>query len=134
MSYCPKCGNKVDETMVFCPRCGASLKGATPGQVPPAQPYRNEKTEKKERREKQEKREQPEKGEKQEKGEFSYIGWLIGGIIVIVIGILAFANASGYVTSAVQNAIVLLVIGFVIVLVAVWMSMRARSRNPAPPV
>ena len=27
MSYCPKCGNKVDETMVFCPQCGASLKG-----------------------------------------------------------------------------------------------------------
>ena len=28
MSYCPKCGNKVDETMAFCPRCGASLKAA----------------------------------------------------------------------------------------------------------
>ena len=27
MSYCPKCGNKVDETMAFCPSCGASLKG-----------------------------------------------------------------------------------------------------------
>ncbi len=49
MSYCPKCGNKVDETMVFCPRCGASLKGtATPGQAPPTQPYRYEKAEKNE--------------------------------------------------------------------------------------
>ena len=28
MSYCPKCGNKVEETMVFCPHCGTSLKGA----------------------------------------------------------------------------------------------------------
>ena len=26
MSYCPKCGNKIDESMAFCPRCGA-IKG-----------------------------------------------------------------------------------------------------------
>ena len=57
MSYCPKCGNKVDETMVFCPRCGASLKAVSDRSTcpPPAQPYRrrNEKSEKNEKQEKQ---------------------------------------------------------------------------------
>lgn len=129
MSYCPKCGHKVDETMTFCPNCGASLKieTATRPIVPPPTYRRNEKSEK------QEKNQQNEKGEKHEKGEFGFIGWLIGGIIVIAIGLFAFASSLGYITSPVENALVLLVIGIAIILVAVWVSMRARSRNPVPP-
>jgi uncharacterized membrane protein YvbJ len=30
MSYCSKCGNKVEESMTFCPNCGAPLKTAAP--------------------------------------------------------------------------------------------------------
>ena len=130
MSYCPKCGNKVDDSMTFCPKCGASLKmetRATPTYPPPIY-RRNEKNEK------QEKNQQNEKREKQEKGEYSFIGWLIGGIAVITIGLFTFANAFGYITSPVQNALILLVIGIVLVIVAIWMSMRARKRNPVPPV
>ena len=131
MSYCPKCGNQVDETMTFCPRCGASLKmepSARP--VPPPTYRRGEKSEKGEKHEKNE----PEKGEKHEKGEFGFIGWLIGGIIVIVIGVFAYARAVGFITSPVENALVLLIIGVAVILVAVWLSTMARRRHPAPPV
>ena len=93
MAYCPKCGNKVDETMAFCPRCGASLKVEAPVQAAPAPqvPRREEKAEKGEKQEKQEKQE-PEKGEKHEKGEYGFIGWLIGGLILMFIGAMAFLN------------------------------------------
>ena len=130
MSYCPKCGNKVDDSMTFCPKCGASLKmetRATPT-YPPQTYRRNEKNEK------NEKNQQNEKREKQEKGEYSFIGWLIGGIVVIAIGMFAFAHAFGYITSPVQNAMILLVVGLVLVIVAIWMAMRARKHNPVPPV
>jgi hypothetical protein len=129
MSYCPKCGNKVDETMTFCPRCGAALKAgytATGPVPPPPPPRRDEKAEKVEKQEKNE----PEKGEK---GEHGFIGWLIAGIIVIAVGVLAYANAVGLVTGQIQGAVILLVLGIAIIIVAVWLSMTARRRYPAPP-
>ena len=71
MSYCPKCGNKVDETMVFCPHCGTSLKGvATYSQVPPAE-------QEIEMRE-QEKNQNLQKDEKHEKNEYRFLGYLSG--------------------------------------------------------
>lgn len=118
--------------MAFCPKCGASLKveaTTRPAPAPPAY-QRGEKAEKGEKHEKNE----PEKGEKHEKGEFSYIGWLIGGIIVIIIGISAYLEAIGYLTGPVQGAVVLLIIGIAIIIVAVWLSTTARRHNPAPPV
>ena len=30
MPYCPKCGNKVEETMAFCPKCGTPAKRLQP--------------------------------------------------------------------------------------------------------
>ena len=130
MSYCPKCGNKVDETMVFCPRCGASLKGATLGQVPPAHPYRNEKAEKNERREKQEKREKPEKGEKQEKSEYAFVGYLIGGLVLITIGVFALLDLTNPVNSTQDLAAMLLIIGVIIIIGAVYVATTARKRFP----
>ncbi len=131
MSYCPKCGNKVDETMTFCPRCGSSLKmeAATPPKAPTAPSYaRNEKNEKGEKREKNE----PEKGEKHEKGEFGFIGWLIGGVIIIIVGLFAYAQATGMITGQMQSALVLLAIGIAVIIIAVWLSTMARRRHPAP--
>jgi uncharacterized membrane protein YvbJ len=133
MPFCPKCGNQVDETMTFCPRCGASLKMGdakpAPAQTPPPPYNRNEKNEKGEKHEKNE----PEKGEKHEKGEFGFVGWLIAGIIIIAIGLFAFARAMGYITSPVQNALVFLIFGIAIIVVAIYLSTRARNRNPSPP-
>ena len=127
MSYCPKCGNKVEETMTFCPRCGGSLKvtAATGPAPPPRAQYRNEKSEKNEKNE-------PEKGEKHEKGEFGYVGWLIGGIVLIIIGFFAFARAANFLRSEYEGALVMLVIGIAVIVVAVWLSSKARKRNPRP--
>jgi len=130
VSYCPKCGNKVDETMTFCPRCGASLKMETSWQSSPAPasttrpPVRNEK---------QEKGEKGEKQEKHEKGGGGYFGWFIAGMVIIFIGLIAFANSTmHFLNSAASSAVVLLVIGVLIVAVGVYFSSKARSRNPAP--
>ena len=139
MSYCPKCGNKVEETMVFCPHCGASLKGSPTGQATPlpAQPYmkRNEKAEKNEKQEKQGNRDHPEKGEKQEKGEQGFIGYLIGGLILITFGLFSVLQLSGYFTadSGQSWAIMLLIIGIIIIVGAIYVAMVARRRSPAPP-
>jgi rRNA maturation protein Nop10 len=133
MSYCPKCGNKIDETMTFCPRCGTSLKGATPVQPAPAQPYRrNEKAEKNEKREKQEKNEHPEKSEKQEKGEYGFIGFLIGGLVLIVLGLFSLLRFSGYFTDGQSWAIMLLIIGIVIIGGAIYVAVVSRKHFPEP--
>ena len=116
--------------MTFCPRCGASLKvSPTPAAPVPPPVYRNEKSEK---GEKQEKRE-PEKGEKHEKGEYGFIGWLVGGVIIILFGLLAYAEATGMITGEMESALVLLGIGVAVIAVAIWLSMTARRRHPMPP-
>jgi cation transport ATPase len=132
MSFCPKCGNKVDETMAFCPRCGASLKGVPSGPtVPPPQPYpRDEKREKNEKNEKQEKHESR---EKQEKGERGFVGYLIGGLILIIIGLFSVLQISNPGVLGAQSwALMLLIIGIIIIIGAIYVAMTARRRSPAP--
>ncbi|MCW4018221.1 MAG: zinc ribbon domain-containing protein [Candidatus Bathyarchaeota archaeon] len=133
MPYCPKCGNEVDENMTFCPRCGAPLKMEAVRPTPPPSYHRNEKSEKDEKQEKNEP-EKGEKGEKNEKGEHGYIGLLIGGIVIITFGLLAFFRATGYwrINSAFEGPIIMLIIGVVIIIVAVYYSMTGRRRHPAP--
>ena len=138
MPYCPKCGNKVEENMTFCPRCGAPLKmegQPQAAQIPPAQsaspqpPMRNEKAEK---GEKQEKHQQPEKGEKHEKGGFGFVGFLIAGIVVVLLGVLAFVRVQypNILTGGMESALILLLIGLAIIIVGVYVAMMARRRNP----
>jgi predicted lipid-binding transport protein (Tim44 family) len=136
MSYCPKCGNKVDETMAFCPRCGASLKVATPDQPtpPPAQTYRR-RDEKSEKNEKQEKDQSSQRNEKQEKGEGGFIGYLIGGLILITLGLFSVLQISGYFTvnTGQSWAVMLLIIGIIIIVGAIYVALVARRRSPQPP-
>jgi hypothetical protein len=134
MPYCPKCGNKVEENMTFCPRCGAPLKieaqaaqAPSAPSAPPQPPMRNEKQEK---GEKQEKQQQQEKGEKHEKGEFGYVGFLIGGLVVIVLGVIAFLRVSGTLVDAWEGPLTLLVIGVAIIIVGVYVALLARRRYP----
>jgi rRNA maturation protein Nop10 len=131
MSFCPKCGNKVDENMVFCPHCGTSLKAATPSPPAPVQPYRR----KDEKSEKNEKQEKQEKGESQEKGETGFIGYLIGGLILITFGLFSVLQLSGFFTvdSGQSWAIMLLIIGIIIIFGAIYVAMGARKRSPKPP-
>jgi uncharacterized membrane protein YvbJ len=125
MVYCPKCGNEVDEAMTFCPRCGAPLKVEAPVQAAPA-PQRGEKAEKGEKQEKQE----PEKGEKHEKGEYGFVGWLIGGLILILIGFFALLQFLGYLAPGMGWAFMLLIIGVIVIIAAVYFTSNARKRYP----
>ena len=130
MVYCPKCGNEVDEAMAFCPRCGAPLKTAAPVQQAPVRQI-SEKTEKAEKQEKEEKQE-PEKGEKQEKGQFGVAGWLVGGLILILIGFFALLQISNIIPSGTGWALVLLIIGVIIIIVALYFAIMARKKYPSP--
>jgi uncharacterized membrane protein YvbJ len=133
MSYCPKCGNKVDETMAFCPRCGASLKSVPPSAPIPPQPYRQrgEKSEKNEKQEKQEKGQHDEKGH--EKSERGFIGYLIGGAILIIIGAFSlFSLTNPTLVNGQTWALMLLIIGIVIIIAAVYLAMTVKKHNPAP--
>jgi uncharacterized membrane protein YvbJ len=128
MVYCPKCGNEVDDAMAFCPRCGASLKVAAPVQAAPVR-QKSEKAEKGEKQEKQEKQE-PEKGEKHEKGQYGFVGWLVGGVILILIGFFALLQISNIITSGISWALVLLIIGVIVIIAAVYFASMGRKRYP----
>jgi len=140
MAYCPKCGNKVDETMTFCPRCGASLKMESTSQAAPAPTYppapvhtRNEKQEKNEKREKQEKQ-GGEKGEKHEKGGHGFIGWMIAGLFLIFIGFVWYTDAvyQWVPRGRGSGAFWILAIGIIIIVAGIYFAMRARKNYPPP--
>jgi hypothetical protein len=133
MPYCQKCGNKVDENMTFCPRCGASLRDQTAQSQTPPPTYRG-RNEKGEKNEKNEKNQQQEKGEKHEKGQTGYVGFLIGGLVLIVIGFFSLLNAWGYFNSVPSTALFLLVIGVIIIIAAAYLASTARKRFPPPTV
>ena len=128
MGYCSKCGNEIDEAMAFCSRCGAPLKVEAPVHAAPA-PQRGEKAEKGEKQEKREKQE-PEKGEKHEKGEYGFLGWLIGGLILVLIGFFALLQFLGYLAPGTGWALVLLIIGAIVIIAAVYFTINARKRYP----
>lgn len=128
MSYCPKCGNKVDDSMTFCPRCGASLRESQP--VPPPAPVYGQK--KNEKGEKNEKNEKNESREKQEKGERGFVGYLIGGLILITFGLFSVLQLSGYFNGGQAWAVMLLIIGVIIIIGAVYVAMTARRQHPRP--
>jgi uncharacterized Zn finger protein (UPF0148 family) len=130
MPNCPKCGSEVREDMAFCPKCGASLKvQPVPATTAPrpAQYRREEKAESREKREKQEKGEKTEKYEKREGG---YMGPLIGGLVLIVIGLIASLQMSGMIGAEMVGAAVLILIGIVIILAGIYGAMLASRRHP----
>jgi len=117
--------------MAFCPRCGASLKAATTSQADQTTQgygYRYERHEKD--NEKAEKH-----GEKHEKAGGGY-GFLVAGILIVLLGSLAYINATTNVFSGlsgpVASAIVLVAIGILILLAGLYYYSRSRRRNPAP--
>ena len=122
MSYCPKCGNEINESMAFCPRCGTMLKGPPADQTAPSQPNILEKDEQKE------KNQLPDKGEKQEKTEQGFIGYLIGGLVLITVGIFALLELSGYFRDSGQGlAIMLLIIGIIVIIGAIYVALTSRK-------
>lgn len=118
MSYCPKCGAKVEEEMTFCPKCGAPLKTEQP------QEWRR----RAEKGEKAEKREKGEKAEKHEKREFGFIGPLIGGLILIFLGLTFYLQLLGYRVWEIAWAFFLITIGIIIIIGTIY----ATRRYPRP--
>jgi len=133
MSYCPKCGTRVREEMSFCPKCGAALKAEkAPAEAAPQPPYRPEKAEKHEKREKEEKeeRERREKTEKYEKREFEFIGWLIGGLVLLFLGLMFYLSVTVSLRWEVAGAFFIVIIGIIIIVGAVYAAMTAARRHP----
>jgi len=130
---CPKCGAKVTEEMAFCPKCGAPLKAEKPKEQPVAAPapsivYRGEKAEKHEKEEKGEKGEKGERAEKHEKREFTFIGPLIGGLVLIFLGVISLLQITGRINKEILWALFFVVIGILIIVGAIM----ASRRHPKP--
>ncbi len=132
MPYCQKCGSEVNENMTFCPKCGVALKAGEPR---PPERYRGEKAEKQEKHEKHEKEEKMEKGEqpeKFEKKEYSVLGPLIGGSILILLGVMFYLAASGVLKLSSIFPFFLIIIGAIVILGVAIGAVMARKKNPIP--
>jgi hypothetical protein len=130
MSECKKCGAKVKEDMSFCPNCGAPLRevAAAPQPSAPTPP-----TTAHVKYEKEEKHEKREKEEKHEKGEYSFLGPLIGGVILIIIGLMSYLQVTGLineVTRGVLWAFFIIVVGLLLIFGALYAMTTARRRYP----
>ncbi len=116
--------------MAFCPKCGAPLKAPKVSAVEQeARPRRDEKAEKHEKHEKKE------KGEKHEKSEFSYLGLIIGGLILIIIGFTSYLQITGVIDVKVREilwAIFLIAVGIILIFGAFYAMTTAKKRNPMP--
>jgi len=123
MPYCTKCGAEVSEDVEFCPKCGTRLK-------PPPAPVRMEKAEKEE---KEEKREKAEKAEKHEKREFGYVGPLVGGVILIIVGIMLYLATVSPMYMHDWGPVFLIMVGIIILALGLYAALIAAKRSPRPP-
>jgi uncharacterized membrane protein YvbJ len=125
VSFCPKCGKKITEDMVFCPNCGAALKGEQARQwLERAPTYRHEKDEKTEK--------SREKREKHEKHEHAFLGPLIGGLVLVFVGLSIYLSVEE-VTPAVHAtlwAVFFIFVGVVIIALSVYAALMASRRHP----
>ena len=129
MPYCHKCGSEVKEDMTFCPQCGAALKVTEPR---PPERYRGEKAEKQEKHEKEEKMEKGEQPEKFEKKEYSVLGPLIGGSILILVGFMFYLAVAGVLNFRSIFPFFLIIIGAIVILGVAIGAVMARGKHPRP--
>jgi len=106
--------------MRYCPKCGASIGAARISR------------ESYEKQEKQEKHEKHEKQEKHEKGEGSRSWVLLGGFILIVFGLVSIVSTYVHIPSLFSGGILLVLVGIVIMVIAVYGVTRAAVTNPKP--
>lgn len=124
--YCPKCGSEVSEEMSFCPKCGAAIKAGqiTPETRVPTTYRRSEKAEKEEKDEKNE------KGEKHEKREYGFLGPLIGGVVLMLLGLTAFLEVTGYANRTLLWAVFFVIVGVIVIIGAIYGATLASRRHP----
>jgi uncharacterized membrane protein YvbJ len=127
MPYCKKCGTEIKEGMAFCPECGTPVKVT---EARTADYYKNEKDEKGEKNEKQEKMEKGEHPEKYETRPYGFLGPLVGGVILILIGFMFYLTVTGTVTIHSFFPFFLIVVGVLIIFGVLAGTAMARKRNP----
>jgi uncharacterized membrane protein YvbJ len=142
MPYCPKCGNEVGEEMEFCPKCGTGLKGEQPRDVEKWGKEFGERMAQKGRefgermseraRRRAERYEKYEKTEVYEKHEFTFIGPLIGGLILVFLGLMLYLQVTGSLNAVIVGALFFVVIGVIIIGAGIFAVTMARRRHPAP--
>ena len=119
MPYCPKCGNNVDETMAFCPKCGTAL-GTTPTKSTQT-PHENQAAPEGEKQEKHENLADYEIQVKNEKNQYGFVNYLIGGLILIIVGVFAIVFLTSRVLESGQDlAILLIIVGLIIIIGAIY--------------
>ena len=135
MPYCHKCGSEVKEEASFCLQCGVALNAEANAPASTHESYRNEKEEKQEKNEKNEKDEKMEKYEQQEKyerKEYSVLGSLVGGIILIIVGVMFYLTVTGAFSFSSIFPAFLIIIGIIIILGVAIGAIMAHKRNPKP--
>jgi len=141
MPFCPKCGNEVNEEMDFCPKCGASLKGEPPWDFEKWGKEFGERMAKYGRevgeRVSEEARKAEwdghyEKAEFYEKREFTFVGPLIGGLVLIFLGLMFYLQVAGSLNAEFVGASFFIVIGVIIIIAGIFAATMARRRNPRP--
>ncbi len=118
MSYCPKCGDVIDGTIVFCPKCGTTLKDAAPIQEASASGEQ----------EKTEKQESPAVVDIQEKNQYDFVKYLASGLIIIVLGVFAILDLTIHNFDTGQAIpIALILIGIIIIIAAIYVTVPTRK-------
>lgn len=132
MPYCPKCGTEVEEGVAFCPKCGAALKPveSTDWRQEMRQRRGEWREQRRQWREQRRTARRSEKSEKTEKHEHPFIGTLIAGSILILLGILVFLAATSSLASEMAEAYFFIAIGIVVLALAVYAAIRAARRHP----
>ena len=98
--------------MIFCPKCGASLK-VEPQASQPVD-WREQRRQWREQRRQWRREHEGEWAEKHEKHEQAFMGPLIGGIVLVVLGLLIYLGITGALNWQVLQPLFLVFLGLII--------------------
>lgn len=114
MQYCPKCGNKVDDSMHFCSNCGLQLKDATPNQTATSQPQNQT------------------MHEHHRKVDHGFVSFLAGGLILVTIGVVAILELTNNLLEPGQYLVIMLTaIGLIVIFSAFYVFLGSYRHSHA---
>ena len=132
MPNCPKCGAEVEQDMAFCPKCGAALKPVEGAdwREEMRQRRREWREQRRQWREQRRATRRAEKSEKTEKHEHPFIGPLIAGSILILLGALLYFAETASLAIELAWALVFIIVGIIVLALAVYAAVLAARRHP----
>lgn len=132
MNYCPKCGAEVQEDMTFCPKCGAALKPSegVDWKQEMRQRRREWREQRRQWREERRAARRGEKSEKTEKHEHPFMGTLIVGSILILLGVLVYFATTSNLASELATAFFFIIVGIIVLVLAAYAAIMAARRHP----